>query len=256
MNETIKTIQNLRTIHGNFADKDISDSDLDAILKAAVCAANSSARQGYSIIVISDKEKMKQISEYVGARLLIFCVDFTRLVDLAEHLGHKFSVSDAIGFVTGSTDTILAAQTACIAAKSLGIDSLFTQRGLHRRDISKVFKILNLPEKYCFPLVALVLGYPKAEPEIKKGRLMDKSIIHWDEYHRSTPDELNKLVANYDDVNLHLGLIEDWSKLNMNHYLDWFYSKWSPQFQVDTKQFVSALKNLGFLPELEDINEQ
>ena len=61
-----------------------------------------------------------------------------------------------IGFVTGSTDTILAAQTACIAAKSLGIDSLFTQRGLHRRDISQVFKTLNLPDKYCFPLVALV----------------------------------------------------------------------------------------------------
>jgi len=100
MNETIKTIQNLRTIHGNFADRNISDSDLDVILKTAVCAANSSARQCYSIIVISDKEKMKQISEYVGAKLLIFCVDFTRLVDLAEHLGHKFSVSDTIGFVT------------------------------------------------------------------------------------------------------------------------------------------------------------
>lgn len=246
MNNTIKTIENLRTIHGNFSEKNISDSDLEVILKAAICAANSSARQCYSIIVISDKEKMKQISEYVGAKLLVFCVDFTRLIDLAKHLGHEFSVNDAIGFVTGSTDAILAAQTACIAAKSLGIDSLFTQRGLHRRDISKVFQILNLPEKYCFPIVALVLGYPKNEPEFKKGRLKGKSVIHWDTYHRSTSSELDDLIAEYDDEKLHLGLVENWSKMNMKHYLDWFYSKWSKQ--VDTEQFILALKKSGFLP--------
>lgn len=246
MNETINTIQSLRTIHGHFSNKNISDTDIDSILKAAVCAANSSARQCYSIIVVSDKEKMKQITEYVGSKLLVFCVDFTRLIDLAQHLGHKFSVHDAVGFVTGSTDTILAAQTACIAAKSLGIDSLFTQRGLHRRDINKVFDLLNLPNKYCFPLVALVLGYPKTEPEFKKGRLMGKGIVHWDTYKRLTSDELKNLVTEYDDENLHLGLIEDWTKMNMSHYLDWFFCKWLPQ--IDTQQFIIALENSGFLP--------
>ena len=109
-----------------------------------------------------------------------------------------------------------------------------------------MFEILNLPKKYCFPLVALVLGYPKTEPEFKKGRLMGKSVIHWDAYHRSTPDELDDLIVKYDDKKLHFGLIEDWSKMNFKHYLDCFYSKWSQQF--DTNQFIIALKNTGFLP--------
>jgi hypothetical protein len=104
-----------------------------------------------------------------------------------------------------------------------------------------------LPDKYSFPLVALVLGYPNAEPEFKKGRLKGKSIIHWDTYHKSTPSELDELVIEYDDENLHLSLIDNWSKMNMKHYLDWFFSKWSQQ--VDTQQFVSALKKSGFLPE-------
>ena len=246
MNETIKTIQQLRTIHREFSDKTISEDDLETILNAAVHAANASARQSYSIIAISDKEKIKQISEYAGDKMLVFCVDFTRITDLANYLGHDFDANDMIGFVTGSTDTILTAQTACIAAKSLGIDSLFTQRGLHRRDISKVFSILNLPDKHCFPLVALLLGYPKTEPTFQKGRLYNKGVIHREVYHKLTDEEKRELVSEYDDVNKHLGLIENWRKQKgIKHYLDWFYTKWS--WHVDTRQFVSVLRKIGFL---------
>lgn len=245
MNATIQTIKSLRTIHGQFSDKKISKENLDTILHATVCAANASARQSYSIIVISDKEKMKKLSDYAGDKLLVFCVDFTRIIDVAKHLGHEFDVGNMLGFITGSTDTILVAQTACIAAKSLGIDSLFTQRGLHRRDISKVFELLNLPDKYCFPLVSLVLGYTKEEPAIKKGRLIGTGIIHQETYRRLTPQEKNAIVSQYDDRSKHLGLIDDWEKFNMKHYLDWFYEKWS--FKFDTKILISALKQTGFL---------
>lgn len=246
MNDTIKTIHHLRTIHGDFSDKKIDDKYLDIILQAAIRAATASARQSYSIIVIKDKEKIRQLSEYVGDTLLVFCVDFTRLIELAKHLNHTFEISDAIGFVTGSADTMMAAQTACIAAKSLGIDSLFTQRGLHRRDIKKVFEMLNLPEQYCFPLIALVLGYPRVEPSFQKGRLSEKSVIHWDTYHPLSPEEKASLITQYDDKNQHLGLIENWEQFGLAHYLDWFYTKWAQR--PDTKNFVLALKRAGFLP--------
>ena len=200
-----------------------------------------------TIIVISDKQKVKKLSEYNGDKMLVFCVDCTRINDLAEHLGHEFAVNDMVGFVTGSTDTVLAAQTACIAAKSLGIDSLFTQRGLHRRDIDKIFAELQLPNKYCFPIVALVLGYPKEEPEYRKGRLNGKGIVHYESYQRLTDQEKDALVDEYDDKNRHLGLIDNWDQQKgIKHYLDWFYKKWSWRF--DTKQFVSILKKAGFLP--------
>lgn len=153
MNETLKTISELRTVHGNFSDKDISTENLQTILEASTRAANASARQSYSIIVIDDKEMMMKLCGYSGSRLLLFCVDYTRLSDVAHHMGHEFDRKDFTGFITGSTDTILAAQTAAIAAKSLGLDSLFTN-GIHRGDPNRVYELLDLPLEQCFPLIA------------------------------------------------------------------------------------------------------
>ncbi len=245
MNDTIHTIQRLRTVHGAFSERRISDEDMRLILDCAVRAANASGRQSYSIIETSDREKMKLLCGYAGDRLLVFCVDFTRIMDLAAYLGHSFDVGGIIGFVTGSTDTILAAQTACIAAKSLGIDSLFTN-GIHRGDLTRVYRILGLPEPYCFPLVALVLGYAETEPAFQKGRLSGAGVIHKESYHRLTREERDALVAEYDDPDRHLGLMQDWAKDGMAHYLDWFYTKWSKR--PDSEPFLSALQKAGFLP--------
>ncbi|MBA1334261.1 MAG: hypothetical protein HPY66_1970 [Firmicutes bacterium] len=90
MNDTFKTIHNLHSTHGNFSSREITGEDLDAIIKASVRAANASARQSYSIIVVNDKAVMKEYLEYVGSKALIFCLDFTRLKDTAEYLGHPF----------------------------------------------------------------------------------------------------------------------------------------------------------------------
>ena len=185
MNETIKTIHRLRTIHGDFSSKEIDDEDLKVILHASVRAANASARQSYSIIVVKDREVMKALCGYEGSRILIFCVDYNRIIDTANHLNHSFQAKGIVPFVTGTTDTILAAQTAAIAARSLGIDLMFTN-GIHRGDINRVYNILELPKKYCFPLIALILGYPNQEPTHRMGRLSGPGVIHYGEYQRVT----------------------------------------------------------------------
>ena len=61
VNDTIKTIQNLRTIHGNFTDKEIPDETIELILQSSIRAANASNTQAYSIIVVKDRQKMKQV---------------------------------------------------------------------------------------------------------------------------------------------------------------------------------------------------
>jgi len=234
-------------MRGDFSARPIAEEDLQTILDCAVCAANSAGRQNYSIIVSSDKAKMKRVCGYTGDKMLVFCVDFTRVVDMAEHLGHVFAVSDLRGFITGSTDTILTAQTACIAARSLGIDSLFSSE-FHHGKLLRVYNILGLPAKHCFPLVALVLGYAKAEPEVLQARLSGSGVIHQETYHRLTADEREALVKGYDDPQQHLGLPHDWSADGFRHYLDWLYSKWSRH--ADTPQeLYAALRTLKFLPE-------
>ncbi|MEN6369378.1 MAG: nitroreductase, partial [Thermotogota bacterium] len=138
MNETLRTIHSLRTIHGDFSERDVTEADLTTILEASVRTANASARQSYAIVVLDDRAKMKDLFFYRGSRALIYCVDYTRIAALAKHLGHEFSCDDIVGFITGTMDTMLAAQTAVIAAKSLGIDSMITN-GLHRNSLDKVY---------------------------------------------------------------------------------------------------------------------
>jgi nitroreductase len=224
-NETLKTINKLRTIHGNFTDQEISEKHLQQILQATIRAANSSNMQTYSIVVIKDKQKMKDVCGYQGSRLLLYCVDYTRIKASADLLNHPYHPDSITHFITGSTNTILAAQTAAIAARSLGIDYLLTN-GIHRGDMERVWKILNLPKTHCFPLIAMVLGYPDKEPAFKKGRLDGLGIVHYDNYHTPSEKELNQITEKYDDKEEHIALISDWDEQGHTHYQDWLYKVW------------------------------
>ncbi|MBN2013109.1 nitroreductase [candidate division KSB1 bacterium] len=249
MNETLETIHSMRTIHGDFNETDISDRDLETILYASVQAANSSAMQTYSIIVVKNRDIIQKLTGYTGSRLLVYCVDYNRLKASASHLGHQYIPGDMTSFITGSTNTILAAQTAVIAAKSLGIDSLLTN-GIHRGDMQRVWDILELPNEHCYPLIALVLGYPNHEPEYRKGRLDGVGVIHHDKYHSLTTVDLEMINNAYNDKTKHLGLRDDWEAQGCKNYLDWLFSKWLGRndrpAKEETKMFT-FLKRSGFV---------
>ncbi len=249
MNGTLETIFNSRTIHGNFSNRNITESDMQLILNAACRAPNASNRQAYSIIDIDDASTMKTICGYQGNRALLFCIDYTRISDLAEYTQNDFRPEGILAFTTGAVDTILAAQNAALAAKSLGIDSLFTN-GIHRVNIEMVYQELDLPRKYCFPLILLVLGYPASEPEFQKGRITGKGVVHRSKYQRLSQAELDKMVKFYDDPSNHLALNPNWKTTGVEHYLDWFFNYWTNrEINPKEKEMLNILKSTGFIPE-------
>lgn len=236
MNETIKLIETLKTVR-KFSESVISEDDLSLILKSCVNAATASARQTYSIIVIDDKKVMKNIG-YIGDKMLIFCVDFNRVIASAEHLGFNYKHGiPVVDFITGSTDTILAAQTAAIAAKSIGIDSFFSNCVL-RGDINRLYSLLDLPDKYCFPLIALTLGYSaeKKNKLTKKARLSGPGVIHFGKYKLLSNNDLDNIISEYDNPDKHfLSLISDWKDKGYAHYLEYFYKIWCGCSRIDIK---------------------
>jgi hypothetical protein len=147
------------------------------------------------------------------------------VLDTAKHMGYEFYADNMDAFITSSTNTILAAQTAVIAAKSMGLDSLLTN-GIHRGDIERLWALLELPQQGCFPLIALMLGYPKQEPQYRMGRLRGPGVVHYEQFHRLSKGELEAIVEQHDEKGLHLGLNEEWKKKGYKHYLDWFYRDW------------------------------
>jgi nitroreductase len=247
-NETIQTIQSLRTIHGDFSDKQVPDAQVQAVLDSCVRAANASNMQTYSIIVSRDPAKIQKLTSYRSSCLLLFCSDHTRLGDVAKHLDDPFNPVNLESFITSSTNTVLAAQTAVIAAKSMGIDSMLTN-GIHRGDIERLWEILDLPQVSCFPLIALLLGYPKTEPAYRMGRLQGPGVIHHEKYHRLTNAEADEIARQHDDRSLHLALNDDWRQNGHKHYLDWFYKEWMARFKTPAGEspFFKRLKKSGFL---------
>jgi nitroreductase len=246
-NETLRVIAGLRTIHGNFTARAIPDGDLQQVVAASVRAANASAMQSYSIIVVKDPAVQKKVCGYSGSCLLLYAVDYNRNIATAKRLGHQFSPDDMEWFVTGTMNTMLAAQTAAIAAKSLGIDSLLTN-GVHRGDMARHWDTLGLPPKFCFPLIALVLGYAAEEPKYRTGRLSGPGVVHQGQYHALTDAEADGLVRQYDDKSQHLGLNETWDQNGHKHYLDWFHTEWSKRKQTTgPSQMLTVLKRTGFV---------
>ncbi|MHA2295518.1 MAG: nitroreductase family protein [Candidatus Hodarchaeales archaeon] len=248
MKETIKTIHSLRSIR-RFTKKDIPNSDLQVILKASVCAANSGGRQCYSIIVVDDEAVLKKLF-YGANRALVFCVDFNRIADTAARLGHQYDTGGIMEFITGSTDAILVAQNAAIVAKSLGLDSLFTN-SIHRLEHSEIYELFNLPKEYCFPLISLCLGYATEEPPYKKGRLDSLGIIHYGRYQELSDEELDKLIDEYDDKDKHLGFAVNWKKEGFKHYLDRYFTRRLQWFHSDIRSkedgIITVLQETGFL---------
>jgi nitroreductase len=248
INETLRTIHALHSTHGDFSERAVSDADLDTILAATVRAASASNSQSYAIVVSRDADKIQKLTTYRAGCLLLYCADETRINDTAKYMGYEHFSDTAGEFVWSSTNTILAAQTAVIAARSLGIDSLLTN-GIHRGNMERVWEILELPRQGCFPLIALLLGYGRSTPAVKRGRLEDKGVVHREKYLRLSKDELKELVRAYDDPNRHLGLIEDWEKRGYRHYLDWYYKEWEGQNGPPTgeSQILRLLKRSGYL---------
>lgn len=245
MNETLKTIHNLATTHGYFTDRPVSAEDLETIVQASLRAANASARQSYSLVVVEDRQVIRQLCGYNGAVGIVYCVDYNRILDTAAFLGETYEVNGFMDFITGSTDTILAAQTGAIAARSLGLDMLFTN-GIHRGDVQRVFNMLNLPEKYCIPLIMLVLGYGE-HTKAPRGRLDGAGVVHRGKYDHVSPARAEEIVALYDERENMLGLEDYWANNGYEHYLGWFLNDWTHTDPKRAEIFENLLKQRGFL---------
>ena len=155
---------------------------MQTILNAAVRAATASHRQAYLIMDLDDRDYIKSLFGNNADRILLFCVDINRLKNIAGRLNATFDPKYMLEYFAGTIDTVLAAQTAVIAARSLGIDSVI-HHGLQIRDMDALYEKLNLPRTLCFPIMAVVLGYAKEEPAVKKGRLTGDGVVYRNVYH-------------------------------------------------------------------------
>ncbi|GAB3068148.1 NADPH-dependent oxidoreductase [Salinicoccus sesuvii] len=186
MNEAIKTLRNHRSIR-SYKSQDVSNKQLDEIIKSVQASPNWINGQQYTIIAVKDTERKKKIAELCGNQkhieeapvFFVFCADFYRTMLASEMEGTSLNVKDDIdSLIVGTTDVGIALGTAVVAAESMGLGTVAI--GGIRRQAKEVIEMLNLPE-YVVPISGLCIGHPNEDVD-QKPRLPKEAIYHLEYY--------------------------------------------------------------------------
>jgi len=206
MRDIFTILKSHRSIR-KYKSEPIPDDLLENILTAARQAPTSSNLQAYSIIVVTDRDKKKQLAHFCGDQssvescpvFLAICPDLHRLEQVCRLRGYEPSDNFIEMFIVAVVDAALVAQNILVASEGSGLGVCMI--GGIRNSPDRVCELLKIPDKV-FPLMGICLGWPDQDPIIKP-RLLDGLVIHHNEYNRSDPD---RLIAEYDSIMKAIGL--------------------------------------------------
>lgn len=204
MNTVLNQLMNRRSVRA-YENKDIDESTVDLIKSAILRAPTAGNMSFYSVIVVKDQEKKKELSVLCDNQPMISTAPLVMifLADIQKHYDYmKLSESDKkIGiefphpglgdFHLAMQDSIIAAQTAVVAADSLGLGSVYI--GDIIENYESVQKLLDLPQ-FAVPSCMLIMGYPKnSKSNLKLVERCDiNSIFMEDSYKRKTKEQFDR----------------------------------------------------------------
>jgi len=164
--ETIKCIKERRTIR-QYKDKDIPKEILMDLIGCARLAPSANNKQPWEFIVVTDKERLREIASYCPYGS--FIKDAGACVIVLGDKENKHSIEDCC---IASTNIILSAW-------DYGIGSCWV--AAYKKEFTKpIQEIIGMPDK--FEIISILsLGYParKVEPHDKRG--LDE-LIHWENF--------------------------------------------------------------------------
>lgn len=207
MNETINLINNRMSLR-KYANKKITDEELNIILNSSMRAPTAGNMMLYSILVVKDLETKKKLSKTCDNQpfieksdvILIFLGDLQRWYDyydlcnvkeFCESNSKTFKTPDEGDFILSMEDAIIAAQTGAIAAESLNIGSCYIGDIIENYEIHK--DMLNLPP-WVYPACMLCLGhYEDDKKRIISNRFSKEYIVFNEKYKRLDKTDLENM---------------------------------------------------------------
>lgn len=199
MNEVLRQLNERKSVRV-FEDREISDADRDAILRAATMAPSAGNQQLYTILNITDPALRAKLADSCDHQpfiakakmVLIFCADCLKWRDAFDCAGAQPRKPGLGDLLLAVTDAAIAAQNAVTAAQSLGIGSCYIGDVMENCELHR--EMLGLPE-YVFPAAMLVFGYPTQQQKerAKPERAAMAHIVHENGYRRMNEAELRSM---------------------------------------------------------------
>jgi FMN reductase (NADPH) len=215
MNETtndfFRMVENHRSVRSYHTDREISPEHERMIVAAAQRSSSSCNLQTYAFISVKDREKRKKIAEicanqwhvYQANLFYLVCIDLYKMKIVTEKTGYRYYQEQFFdSFLMAAMDTAIAAQSAALAAESMGYGICMI--GGVRNHPEKIIEIMGLPEKV-FPVTGLCVGIPAKTNPIKP-RLPLKGVYFDGAY---DPKAVEEAIEEYDRVMLKSGIYKD-----------------------------------------------
>ena len=213
LNETIKLIQNRCSVR-SYEKKLISEEEKNLIINSAIRSPTAGNMMLYSIIEVEDRKIKDKLVKSCDNQpfiakapfVLLFLADYQRWMDYfnacdIETYGKREKLPNRTpkegDLLLACCDALIAAQTAAIAAESVGIGSCYIGDIMENYEFHK--ELFNLP-KYTFPITMLCFGYPKEKLSQKelKPRFSQQYIHFKNEYKRLNKNDFTDMYKSYE----------------------------------------------------------
>ncbi len=140
-----------RRVTRRYTEQPVPDSLLDALLAAAQSAPTKSDLQQYSVVVMRDAARIKQIADWIGTMdwiatapvFLVWCGDMRRNQRLCELHGLPHANNNLDTFLNTAVDCTLAMAQFIAAADAVGLGTC--PISYVRSHIERVTPLLSLP---------------------------------------------------------------------------------------------------------------
>jgi nitroreductase len=214
MNSVIEVIQKRRSTRV-FEPREVSAEVKEELLQATLRAPTAGNLMLYSIIDIQDQQVKDRLAQTCDNQpfiaqaplLWLFLADYQRWYDYfrlsgvetyCAARGHVMRKPLEGDLFLACCDALIAAQTAVIAAESLGLGSCYIGDIMENYEVHR--DLLSLP-RYVFPISLLCIGYPteaqKNRPQT--SRFSSCFMMFPDRYRRLAPDEFETMFQSEQD---------------------------------------------------------
>ena len=245
----LKFLNNRRTIR-KYKEQDVDNSLIERLLEAAGRASTTGNMQLYSVVVIKDEAKKAELAPthfnqptFKNAPVVLtFCADYNRFNKWCVENEAVPGYDNFLSFLTAAIDTLLVAQTFCIAAESEGLGICYLGTTTYNAD--KISDILNLPD-YVVPVTTITLGYPAETPELT-DRIKVGGWVHYEEYKDYDSADIKRVFGYKDEMEENRKFIKENGKKTLAQvFTDVRYKKADNEFFSEA--FINLLKKKGFL---------
>jgi nitroreductase len=202
-NPVLETIINHRSVRGFLPDP-LPSGTLELLIAAAQSASTSSNLQLWSVVAIEETAHKARLATLAGDQqfirdaplLLVWLADLARIEAIAAERQQTVEGTQFLEeFIVGVVDAALAAQSALIAAESLGLGGVYI--GAMRNLPEQVAAALALP-RHVFAVFGLSIGWPDpARATDIKPRLPQRVVLHRETYDAASARDA---VDGYDAI--------------------------------------------------------